>query len=81
MPWFLTLLLIVAVYLMIMAIKAMRDFIAWYREGRAFVREQQRFKALRRQNRSPGLKVPAALKERSPDSPRPPHREIQPPPP
>ncbi len=77
-PWPIVLLLIVAAFLLIKVIQAVRDFIIWYREGRAFVAEQKRLKALRRQQRSAGVNMPA-LKERPTSSSKPPHRDVKPP--
>ncbi len=77
-PWPIVLLLIAAAFLLIKGIQAIRDFVIWYREGRAFAAEQKRAKALRRQQRSAGLHVPA-LKERPTDSSKPPVRDVKPP--
>ena len=52
--WFQVLLLIAAAYLVVKGIQAVRDFVIWYREGRAFAAEQKRLRALRRQQRSAG---------------------------
>jgi hypothetical protein len=78
MPWFQILLVIAAVYLLIKTFQGVRDLIVWYREGRAFAAEQKRFKALRRQQRSAGVHMPA-LKERPTDSSQPPSRDAKPP--
>ena len=77
-PWLLVLLLIAAVYLLIKGIQGVRDFIEWYREGRAFAAEQRRLRALRRQKRSEAARMPA-LKERPTDSSKPPIRSVKPP--
>ncbi len=77
-PWPVVLLLVVAVYLLIKSIQGIRDFVEWYREGRAFAAEQRRLKALRRQQRSEGVHMPA-LKERPTDSSKPPIRKVKPP--
>jgi hypothetical protein len=74
--WFEVLLLIAAAYLVVKGIQAVRDFVIWYREGRAFAAEQKRARALRRQQRSAGINMPA-LKER-PTS-KPPLRDTKPP--
>jgi hypothetical protein len=71
-------LLIASVYLLIKCIQGVRDFILWYREGRAFAAERKRLKALRRQQRSAGINMPA-LKERPADSSKPPLRDVKPP--
>jgi len=71
--WLEVLLLIAAVYLLVKGIQGVRDFIAWYQEGRAFAEEQKRVKAMRRQQRSAGINMPA-LKERPSDSSKPPIR-------
>ena len=73
MPWPQILLLIAAIYLLVKLIQGVRDFITWYREGRAFAAEQKRVKALRREQRSAGVNMPA-LKERPMDSSKPPSR-------
>jgi len=67
-------LLIAAVYLLVKGIQGVRELITWYQEGRAFAAEQKRVKALRRQQRSAGLNMPA-LKERPADSSKPPIRQ------
>ena len=77
-PWPLVLLLIAAVYLLVKGVQAARDFIIWYREGRAFTAEQKRLKALRRQQRSAGVHMPA-LKERPTDSSKLPKGDSRPP--
>jgi len=77
MPWLPILLIIVAAYVLIISIQGIRDFIIWYREGRAFVAEQKRLRALRRQQRSANLNMPA-LKERPTDSSKPPVRIAKP---
>ena len=74
--WFPVLLLIASVYLLIVAIKAVRDLIIWYREGRTFAVEQKRARALRRQQRAAAM---PALKERPTDPSKPPIRDTQPP--
>ena len=76
--WFPVLLLIAGAYLLVKGVQAVRDFILWYREGRAFAAEQKRLKALRRQQRAAGINMPA-LKERPTDSSKPPLRNIKPP--
>jgi hypothetical protein len=78
MPWPQILLLIAGIYLLIKCIQGIRDFIIWYREGRAFVAEQKRLKALRRRQRAAGVKMPA-LKERPADHTKPPIRDTKPP--
>ena len=78
MPWPQILLLIAAIYLLVKLIQGVRDFITWYREGRAFAAEQKRVKALRREQRSAGVNMPA-LKERPMDSSKPPIRLPKPP--
>ncbi len=78
MPWPQILLLIAAVYLLVKGIQALRDFIIWYREGRAFAAERKRLQTLRRQQRSAGVHMPA-LKERPTDSSKPPLRDAKPP--
>jgi hypothetical protein len=75
-PWLLVLLLIVAVYLVVKGIQGVRDFIEWYREGRAFAAEQKRLRTLRRQQRSAGINMPV-LKERPTDSSKPPIRNVK----
>ena len=76
-PWVYAVVLIITLYLLVKGFQTVRDFIAWYREGRAFAAEKKRFKALRRQRRSAGINVPS-LKERSTDSSKPPIQEIKP---
>ena len=76
--WLEVLLLIAGVYLLVKCIQGIRDFITWYQEGRAFAAEQKRVKALRRQQRSAGVNMPA-LKERPTDSSKPPIRNPKPP--
>jgi len=68
MPWFGFLLAIASLYLLVKCAQAVRDFINWYREGRAFAAEQKRLSALRRQQRSAGINMPA-LKERPSSKP------------
>ncbi len=75
-PWLLVLVLIATVYLVVKGIQGVRDFIEWYREGRAFAAEQKRFRALRHQQRSAGINMPA-LKERPTDSSKPPIRNVK----
>lgn len=77
-PWLVVFPLIIVAFLLIKVIQAVRDFIIWYREGRAFAAEQKRAKALRRQQRSAGINMPA-LKERPADSTKPPSGEAKPP--
>jgi hypothetical protein len=77
-PWPIILLAIAAVYLVVKGIQGLRDFITWYGEGRAFAAERKRVAALRRQQRSAGVKMPA-LKERPADSKKPPVRDAKPP--
>jgi hypothetical protein len=69
--WFPVLLLVASAYLLVKSIQGIRDLIIWYREGRAFAAEQKRLRALRRQQRSAGINMPA-LKERPTDSSKPP---------
>ena len=78
MPWPQILLAIAAIYLLVKAIQAIRDFVIWYREGRAFAAEQKRAKALRRQQRTAGLHMPA-LKERPTEALHPSHGDTKPP--
>jgi hypothetical protein len=75
-PWPVILLLIVASYVLVKGIQALRDFIIWYREGRAFAAEKKRAQAARRQQRSTGINMPA-LKERPIDTSKPPIREVK----
>lgn len=63
--------LIVAVYLLIVAIQAIRDFVIWYREGQEFANERKRAKALRQQQKLERQRMPA-LKERPADPSKPP---------
>ena len=77
-PWPIVLLLVVTAYVVVKGIQAVRDFIIWYREGRAFAAEQKRARELRRQQRSAGINMPA-LKERPRDSSKPPLRQTKPP--
>ena len=79
MPWLQFLLLAAAIYLLVKGIQAVRDFIDWYREGKAFASEQKRLRtlreSLRRQQQASGVHMPA-LKER-PDSSKPPIRDTK----
>jgi hypothetical protein len=68
MPWLEFLLVIASVYLLVKCVQGLRDFINWYREGRAFAAEQKRLRALRRQERTTGVNMPA-LKERPSSKP------------
>jgi len=77
-PWPIILLLIAAGFLLIKGIQAVRDFVTWYREGRAFAAERKRLQALRRQARSADIHMPA-LKERPTDSSKPLIRDAKPP--
>ena len=77
-PWPVVFLLIAAAFLLVKGIQGIRDFIIWYREGRAFAAERKRLKAIRRQQRAAGVNMPA-LKERPTDSSKPPLRNIKPP--
>ena len=40
-PWIFVLLLIFVLFLIIMAVRSVRDFYIWYRDGREFAREQK----------------------------------------
>jgi len=71
--WLEVLLGIAAIYLLVKCVQGVRDFITWYQEGRAFAAEQKRVKAVRRQQRSAGVNMPA-LKERPGGSSKPPIR-------
>ena len=66
-PWLFVLPLIVALYLLILAIRGLRDFFIWYREGRDFAREQRRAKEQRQQRKLDKQAMPA-LKERPPEA-------------
>jgi hypothetical protein len=78
MPWAEVLLGLLALYLLVKGVQAVRDFVIWYQEGRAFAAEQKRVKDLRRQQRSAGINMPA-MKERPMDSSKPPIRHPKPP--
>jgi hypothetical protein len=73
-PWLFVLPLILALYLLIMAIRGIRDFIIWYRGGRDFARERRRAKELRQQRKLEKQAMPA-LKERPVDQSKPPERK------
>jgi hypothetical protein len=79
MPWVQILIAIASLYLLVKCVQGVRDFVVWYREGRAFAAEQKRLRVLRRQERSAGLNMPA-LKERPAESStsKPPIRESKP---
>ncbi len=62
-PWLFVVPLIIAVFLLVMAVLAVRDFVIWYRDGREFAREQRRAKELRQQRKLDKQAMPA-LKER-----------------
>jgi hypothetical protein len=76
--WLQVLLLIASLYVLIKCVQGIRDLVIWYQEGRAFAAERKRLKALRRQQRSAGVNMPA-LKERPADSSKPPLRDAKPP--
>ncbi len=65
-PWIFVLLLIFVLFLIIMAVRSVRDFYIWYRDGREFAREQKRAKELRQQRKLEKQQMPA-LKERPED--------------
>jgi len=69
-PWLFVLPLIIVLYLLIMGIRSIRDFIIWYLEGREFARERKRAQAQRQQRKLAKQAMPA-LKERPPEPPKP----------
>lgn len=62
-PWLVVLILIVALYLLIMAVLSVRDFYFWYRDGREFAVLRRQAKEQRRQRKLQKQQMPA-LKER-----------------
>jgi hypothetical protein len=77
-PWLVVLILIIALYVLIMAIRSVRDLYIWYREGREFAREQRRAKELRRQRKLEKQAMPT-LKERPADSSKSSAHAVRPP--
>jgi hypothetical protein len=77
-PWLLILPLIVALYLLILAIRGIRDFYIWYREGRDFAKVQKRAKEQRQQRKLDKQAMPT-LKERPSEPPKSGSHSIKPP--
>jgi hypothetical protein len=77
-PWLFVVPLIFVLFLLIMAIRGIRDFVIWYREGRDFAREQRRAKELRKQRKLERQAMPT-LKERPADPSKSSSHSIKPP--
>ncbi len=77
-PWLFVVPLIIAIFLLVTAVLAVRDFFTWYREGREFAREQKRAKELRQQRKLDKQAMPA-LKERPPEPAKTSYHPIKPP--
>jgi len=80
-PWLFVLPLILVLYLLIMAIRSVRDLFIWYREGREFAKERRRAKELRQQRKLDKQRMPA-LKERPAEPSKPsahPMKPLEPP--
>jgi hypothetical protein len=68
-PWLFVLLLVIALYLLIMGIRGIRDLVIWYRDGREFAQAKKQAKELRQQRKLEKQAMPA-LKERPPEPPK-----------